>query len=293
MVLGMLSALAVAGICAAVVARPVLSLWPKGNPGGWTTPEAELLEVKEDGISLLRHVHEPTLELYLAKDAPKDAPMVIVAPGGGYWLLAISHEGHDIAAMLAENGIHAAVLKYRLPVPDRDLPKWKVPLEDAQRAVRVLRAAAGKHGFNPDRVGMMGFSAGGHLTAMASNVSEDTYGAVDEADKLSPRPAFSVLIYSAYINGEASQELKTDVAVSSSTPPAFVVHTLDDGIPVESSISYILACKAAGVPVEAHIFPKGGHGYGLRSKEPGLRDWPKLLVAWLKSLWSDGSGDGS
>lgn len=261
----------------------IFSLWPKGCPGGWAREEKELTEPQGD-ILVTKFVSNPNLEFFAAENPVPDAPTVIICPGGGYWLLAIEHEGWEIAKMLNKAGIHAAVLKYRLPVPERDKVKHQAAWEDAQRSIRLLRSKSGELKLNPARIGILGFSAGGHLAAFTSCNPQPSTKPEDEIDVTSSRPDFTVLIYAAYLLDEASGELKTAMKVNEKVPPAFVVHTMDDHIPVQGALSYIAACQASGVAVEAHIYPKGGHGYGLRSKEEGLKEWPNHLASWLKRL---------
>lgn len=263
--------------------RPIFTLWPKGNPGGWARDEKEITEPQGD-ILVTKFVSTPTLEFFAAPNASPDAPTVIVCPGGGYWLLAIEHEGWDIAKMLNQAGIHAAVLKYRLPVPDRDKVKHQAAWEDAQRSIRLLRSKASELKITADKVGIMGFSAGGHLAAFTSCSTQPSTAPIDDVDEQPPSPDFTVLIYSAYLVAEGEKELKTLMNVTEKTPPVFITHTMDDPITVQSALAYMAACKEKGVPVEAHIYPKGGHGYGLRSKEDGLKDWPIHLISWLKRL---------
>ena len=132
---------------------------------------------------------------------------------------------------------------------------------------------------------MLGFSAGGHATAVTSTAPEATYAAVDEADSLSPRPDFTALIYPAYMNLEGTVQLVPEIVVDKKTPPAFVVQAMDDPLPIEGALAYTHACHVSGVPIEIHLFPKGGHGYGLRTHEPGLETWPELLIAWLDRMY--------
>ncbi len=230
------------------------ALWPSGNPGGWTRQDVERTERAEDGdFDLVFGVSRPTLTLFPGPDPT--VPTVVVLPGGGYGVLAIEHEGTEVARWLNSIGLNAAVLKYRLPNPEdvRHAPA----LEDVQEALRTI----------PGVIGLLGFSAGAHLAATAANASDG------------PRPAFTALIYPGYLADPA-----TAPTVGPETPPAFLVHTADDPIPCANSLAYAGACAAAGVPVELHLFPKGGHGYGLRSREPGLEGWPDLLADWLKRL---------
>lgn len=250
-------------------ARPVIDLWPKGNPGGWKCPLPEVIEGGNDGsVKLLKNVNRPTLEIFRARNAPSTAPTVIVCPGGGYWLLAIDHEGWEVAQMLNERGIHAAVLKYRLPNRPGDVPVHRVPLQDLAEGIRRVRAAARIHGIGGGKVGAMGFSAGGHLVAAAAAQTE-------------PRLDFACLIYPAYLTGTTETHVSEEVLPKEGAPPVFIVHTLDDDIPVTQPLRYLETCRKAKVEAEAHVYPKGGHGYGLRIKEAGLRDWGKLAADWI------------
>lgn len=263
---------------AAAVPNEIINLWPNGNPGGWHRTDEEKLG--ETSFKFVSNVSHPTLEFFRAPGNAKYSPVIMVCPGGGYSVEAIEHEGTEIVQMLNKAGFNAALLKYRLPLTTdvRYIP----PLQDAQRALRLLRAWKKREGLPDGPVGIMGFSAGGHLSAVTSNATSDSYPAVDDNDHLSAKPDFSVLIYPAYLDANHQPELPPEVVVTGSTPPAFILTTADDDISNVSSLSYDLACVRHKVPVEFHMFPKGGHGYGLRSKEPGLRDWPNLLIAWLK-----------
>jgi acetyl esterase/lipase len=261
--------------------RPVFKLWPKGNPTGWTRPDKEEFEHSPNGdFMIVKGVSEPTLEIFRSKSAKSNAPTVLICPGGGYFIEAIEHEGWEIATRLNLAGIHAAVLKYRLPNRDQDKPLHKVPLEDAQRALRILRSSK-ELGFSPHKIGIMGFSAGGHLAAASSTAEASEYEVQDDADKLDCRPDFTVLIYPAYLDPTEPLKLADELTVTGKTPPVFIVQAMDDNIPIEGSLAYTHACHLAKVPVELHLFPHGGHGYGLRSHEPGLNTWPELLFAWL------------
>lgn len=267
-------------------ARPKLDLWPNGNPEGWSRSDQETSERDpKQKFLIVKGVSKPTLEIFRAPNAMANAPTVLICPGGGYYVLAIEHEGWEIAQRLNKAGIHAAVLKYRLPNREADKPLWKPSLQDAQRGLRLLRAHAAEFGLNPNRIGLMGFSAGGHLTAVTSATREDSYRAKDAVDKLSARPNFSILIYPAYLNVPDKLEVAPEVKPRKDNPPVFVVQTLDDGIPVEGALSYTVACKKEEVLEEIHLFPRGGHGYGLRSKEKGISTWPTLMVQWIRRLY--------
>ncbi len=265
--------------------RPILDLWPRGNPGGWTRPDKEVSEFRDDSdFKRIGQVSHPTLEIFRSSTAKKGAPTVLVCPGGGYWIVAIEHEGWEIAERLNKAGIHAAVLKYRIPIREKDNPIHLVPLQDAQRAMRILRARAGELGIGGGKVGIMGFSAGGHLAAVASTATEAAYPREDAIDDVSPTPDFTILGYAAYLTDDGKPLEAAGVRVTAKSPPAFLVHAADDHIPVAGSLAYASALGAAKVPVEVHVYPKGGHGYGLRSKEAGLKEWPDLMIAWIRRL---------
>jgi len=271
--------------------HPMLLLWQKGNPGNWTRPDKESSEKSADSdLLLVKNVSTPTLEIFKSKSAKPGAPTVMICPGGGYFIEAIEHEGWEIATRLNLAGIHAAVLKYRLPNRDTnkpqemDKPLHKVVLQDTQRALRILRARAKEFGFTPDKIGILGFSAGGHAAAVTSTAAEASYPPIDDTDSQSCKPDFTVLIYPAYLNVENTMNLVDAIKVTNSTPPAFVVQAMDDPIPIEGALAYTHACHIAKVPIELHLFPKGGHGYGLRTHEPGLKTWPDLLISWLERM---------
>jgi acetyl esterase/lipase len=267
--------------------RPVVKLWPGKNPEGWIRADKEEWYTdKGSDFEVVKQVSEPTLEIFKAKSAKADAPTVIVCPGGGYYVEAIEHEGWEIATRLNLAGIHAAVLKYRLPNREADKPLHKVVLQDTQRAIRLVRSLGKELGIAGGRVGILGFSAGGHATAATATAPKATYEPVDPADNLSPKPDFAVLIYPAYLNLEGTMDLAEGLHVDASTPPSFVAQAMDDPIPIEGALAYTHACHVAKVPVELHLFPKGGHGYGLRTHEPGLTTWPDLLIAWINRLHS-------
>jgi acetyl esterase/lipase len=234
---------------------------------------------------IVKNVSSPTLEIFRSKSSKPGSPTVLILPGGGYYVEAIDHEGWEIATRLNLAGFNAAVLKYRLPNRDTDKPLHKVVLQDAQRAIRMLRFHAKEYGMTADRIGILGFSAGGHASAVTSTAPGAAYDSADEADKLKARPDFSVLIYPAYLNVDGTTQLAEGIVVDAHTPPVFIAQAMDDPIPIEGALAYTHACHIAKVPVEIHLFPKGGHGYGLRTHEPGLTTWPDLLIAWLNRLF--------
>ena len=193
-------------------------------------------------IIKIKNVDAPCLELYKAKGVSGDAPAVLIFPGGGYHILAYDLEGTEIATWLNSIGFHAVVVKYT--VPDKTRVK---PLQDAQRAMGIVRSNASKWGIKADKIGVLGFSAGGHLTAnISTNYKERTYKHIDEADKVSCRPDFSVLVYPAYLyENEDKKILAKDIPVDAQTPPAFIVQTMDDRRLIDSAFNYARALKDA------------------------------------------------
>ena len=256
-------------------------LWPDGAPGALGN---------EDG-------DRPTLTIYRARQ-PSGAS-VVVAPGGGYGALASNHEGRQVANLLNAAGVTAFVLKYRLG------PRYHHPIElgDAQRAIRFVRARAQEFGLASDRIGMMGFSAGGHLTATAgTHFDAGQADATDPIDRVSCRPDFLILAYPvisfdpAIAHGgsvrnllgenpdpKLIEELSNDLRVTPQTPPAFLFHTnADTGVVAENSVRFYLALRRNKVPAELHIFENGPHGVGLALGDPALSEWPVLLTNWLR-----------
>lgn len=243
------------------VAGREIPLWNSTMPGrGAENPETGESSPK-DNVLRITNVSKPTLTLYLVK-AAKPTPLVIVCPGGGYNILAFDKEGTEIAEWLNSVGVSAAVLKYRVP------NNREGALEDARKAVRMAREQSEAWNIDPEQVGMLGFSAGGHLTAACSNSAD--------------RPDFSVLVYPAYLYKPDGIELAGDILVDAETPPAFVVQTLDDVKHYRSSLAYAAALDAHGIPCEIHLYAKGGHGYGLRDTGHPVSCWPELCAAWLR-----------
>jgi acetyl esterase/lipase len=239
-----------------------------------------------DDVRRVTNVGRPTMTVYPVAKAARPTPAVLVCPGGAYRILAIDKEGTEIAAWLNSIGVAAAVLKYRVP------DNREGALQDAQRAMGLLRGAAKDWNIDPGRVGVMGFSAGGHLAArLSTNHQKRAYATVDAADRLSCRPDFTVLVYPAYLfNKERPREVVDEVVVTAATPPAFLVQTQDDLAHVDSSVAYYLALKKAGVRAEMHLFPAGGHGYGLRGDRRPAAEWPKLCEGWLRENGVVGPG---
>jgi acetyl esterase/lipase len=254
-----------------------LSVWPSGKmPGvGAAEPEKEQPS-KGDGVVRLTNVSDPTLTEYRAPDTSRPTPAVVICPGGGYGILAINKEGSEIAAWLNSLGITGIVLKYRVP------NNREGALQDAQRAVRLVRAHHKEWNVDVSRVGVIGFSAGGHLSArLSTNYAATAYSGIDSADRLSCRPDFVVLVYPAYLNKE--DHPAPELPVSSKTPPTLIIHSEDDKSYVPGSKIYDAALRANHVPHEFQLFATGGHGYGLRC-EKDARVWPQRCREWLTSI---------
>lgn len=267
-----------------------ISLWP-GTAPGETKPMGEEYNSSKPGEGLvagkelirLAQVSHPTLEVRRPAADKDTGAAVLVCPGGGYHILALDLEGTEICDWLNSIGVTGVVLKYRVPRREGRAPH-AAPLEDAQRAMGIVRFRALEWGLDPHRIGVMGFSAGGHLAATLSNQHTNrTYTAMDGADAVSCRPDFTLLIYPAYLtdpkNGDA---VNPELPVTSATPPTFVVIAQDDPVRVENVLGYVGVLQKSKVPLELHLFPTGGHGYGLRKTAEPITDWPALASAWME-----------
>ena len=285
--------LLLAAVLAAATDPASLPLWPGTPPGenGGLGPEKDTTKPTDSLIAgkpvvRLGPVSIPSMTLYRAPEDKNTGATVVVFPGGGYTILAMDLEGTEVCQWLNSLGVNCALVKYRVPVR-AGLPRHGPPLQDAQRAVGMVRYRAAVWGLDPKRIGVLGFSAGGHLAAaLSTNFDTRTYDAVDDADKVSCRPDFTLLIYPAYLTAKSDQgpKLAPELKVTAHTPPSFLIQAEDDSVGVENSLVYYAALRAARVPAEAHLFPIGGHGYGLRSTPQPITGWPHLAEAWLRSL---------
>lgn len=262
-------------------------LFPKGAPGevAKLTEKSSSEGDKIGGEPVLRmtDVSEPTITIYRAPDEVASGAAMVVCPGGGYNILAYDLEGTEICEWLNNIGVTAVLLKYRVPRRE-GREKHAAPLQDIQRAIGYVRAHAEKLDIDPNRIGVMGFSAGGHLSAMVSNnFAERTYPAVDAADKVSCRPDFCLLVYPAYLSGDKFQ-LAPELKVSSATPPTMLIQAEDDNPHIYSSLFYYYALKEAGVPAWMHLYSKGGHGYGLRDTGAAVNEWPDRVEDWFREI---------
>lgn len=269
-----------------------LALWPGPAPDAVTPPGLETVSNVEPAKyvagrpwAYVRNVSTPTITVY-APQQPNTGAAVVVFPGGGYNILAIDLEGSEVCDWLASRGITAVLLKYRVPCavvgPHRDCP---TALQDAQRAMSLVRSHAAEWHIDPHKIGVLGFSAGGHMVASISTHDERTYAPVDSADRESWRPDFAVALYPGHLATRRERVLNPDIRVTAQTPPTFLVQAKDDPMdPVENSIVYHAALKKAGVPTELHVFDQGRHGFGLRRTQLPITRWPELMEAWLRKI---------
>ena len=284
------------------LSQEVINLWPD-NAVPNAIPKARITEKSEtdaNGILRISNVSVPTITAYLPTKVKMTGAAVMICPGGGYGILAASHEGSDIAQWFNEMGVAAFVLKYRLPNPEIMTNQQEVPLMDAVQGMTLIRQNAGKYGIDPAKIGVMGFSAGGHLASTLA-----THYHLDAKTSEMAKPNFAILLYPVITFGEKAHvgsrnnllgKLNTspemlayysnELQVTNQTPPTFLVHAENDkAVPVENSISFYLACLKNSVPAEMHLYPTGGHGFGMRTEKFGsLNTWPEACKAWLTAL---------
>lgn len=279
--------------CSVMASAQYKNLWPSEAPGDPQRPAGS--ETANDKGHLSK-IEVPQYQVYLPEKDKATGAAVVILPGGAYTIVAIQHEGHELAKWLAERGIAGVVVKYRVA------NQFPTPFLDARRAIRTVRANADEWGIDPKKVGVMGFSAGGHLASLCTTRFNDTFPEQenrDEIDKQSARPDFSMLIYPVISMGatghagsrnnllgpnptaEQLEKYSTEKAVTAETPPVFLLSTADDVVDCRNSLDFAAACKANNVPVTLHLFETGGHGYGLHG-EGELKQWPVLLEGWLK-----------
>lgn len=284
-------------LCTSVATAQWNNLWPGEAPGAKPRPAGS--ETNKDGR--LGDIEIPQYQVYLPDAGKATGAAVVIFPGGGYGILAANHEGHDYAKWLNERGIAGIVVKYRVSGNPALGYQFPVPFLDARRAIRTVRAKAGEWGIDPQKVGVMGSSAGGHLASLCTTRFADSFPeeGKDAIDQQNCRPDFSILIYPVISmdttvshsgsrknllgenpSADAVAKYSTDKAVTKDAPPVFLLTTADDGVDCRNSLEFAAACKANGVPVSLHLFESGGHGYGLKGKGD-LATWPLLLEQWL------------
>lgn len=272
------------------IAAPI-RLWPGGAPGEIKDAPAEKDNTKptdnkpgDRAVIRLTNVSDPTITVYSPAKEKNTGAAIVVCPGGGYSILAIDLEGTEVCEWLNGLGITAILLKYRVPAK-KDIPRYQPPLQDAQRAMGLVRLHAREWNIDANRIGIMGFSAGAHLSATLSNqYAQRSYTLIDEADTLNCRPDFVSLIYPAYLTvKEEGDKIAPELTVTANTPPTLLIQTEDDPVRVESSVFYYLALKKEKVAAEMHLYAKGGHGYGMRAKGTGIETWPERMKEWLQT----------
>ena len=269
-----------------------VDIWPHGAPGALpnSAPETDINNPQKDKPSAgrpiirLANVSTPTLTVYTPKDQNTGAA-VVVFPGGSYRILAIDLEGTEVCDWLNSIRVTCVLVKYRVP-DSGPYPKSSAALQDAQRAVGIVRAHAAEWHIDPHKVGVLGFSAGAHLSAaLSTHFEKRVYDAIDAADQQSCRPDFAVIIYPGYLAlAEQNFAPNSEIHVTDQTPPSFILQAEDDPVHVENSIVYFLALKNAKVPAELHLYAQGGHGYGLRRTELPVTRWPELVETWLHTI---------
>ncbi len=281
----------------------IMPLWPKGKiPNHIQSDEQEVHSI--EGILRISKVQVPTIEVYLPSKSNANGQAMLIFPGGGYGILAYDWEGTDIAKFLNGKGIAGIVVKYRLPSAVSQTEQYNVPLIDAQRALRLVRAKAAEFNIVPNKIGILGFSAGGHLAStLGTQFNAKVYDPVDEIDRLSPRPDFMALGYPVITFGGSThvgsrtnllgenpdpkmvEYFSNEKQVTAETPPTFLVHATDDGgVPVENSLLFFQALKDKGVSATLHVYPKGGHGFSLALHDKHLRGWTERMFEWMESL---------
>jgi acetyl esterase/lipase len=273
-----------------------VAIWPGAIPDARPGIGAEIARIVTDSAGRNRlvggkpwvyvdSVSQPTMTVYSPAGANSGAA-VVVFPGGGYNILAIDIEGTEPCEWLTSRGITCVLLKYRVPCAtvgtNRDCP---TALQDAQRTIGLLRHQAARWHIDPRKIGVLGFSAGGHMVAkLSTHFAKRTYAAVDAADTESCRPDFAMALYPGHL-AAAGAPLNPHIKVTSRTPPTFIVQAQDDPVdPVENSIAYYAALQEAGVSAELHVFAKGGHAFGLRPTSSPITHWPRLAEAWLVTI---------
>ncbi len=291
-------------VCTATAAEPlIIDVWPGRAPdeNGEIGPEKvrmspasgrKDIEVTES-TRMITDVSAPTLTICRPAKEKDTGAAVLICPGGGYWNLYWQLEGEEVATWLNSIGVTGMILKYRVPRrPDE--PKSEParrPLQDAQRAVSLVRSRAAEWRINPERIGIAGFSAGGHLAvATATNFDKRSYEVMDDIDKVSCRPNFAIAVYSGFLKAKDKDELAPGIRIPSGTPPIFLAHGGDDTIsPPQNSALMYLALKQAGVPAELHIYGGTAHDFGVRSSDRAYSTWTASCAHWLRDLGLLGS----
>lgn len=275
------------GRLAAAAEPQVLDLWPDKPPGenkqlppeaDQTKPEDRLIAGRR--IIKLGNVSTPQIAVYRPPADNDTGAAVVICPGGGHHILAYDLEGTEVAQWLNTLGVTGVVLKYRVPFRNPE-QRWRAAVQDAQRAMSLVRSRAGEWKIDPQRIGMCGFSAGGETAALTSLFDHRQYEPIDDVDEQSYRPNFTMLIYPGGLVDKASETLRDDIRIAGDAPPMFFVHAFDDRVSANNSLLLASALKRSGGSAEVHVFATGGHGYGLRETEEPVTHWPKFAASWL------------
>ena len=285
-------------IAAETYSQTVLPLYRDSIPNAREVADEEKWDTAADGIVRISKVSRPTLTVYFPPKDKATGAAVVVCPGGGYRILAVSHEGHDVAKRFNEMGVAAFVLKYRIPDDQTMVNKEIGPLQDAQRAIQLVRENAKKWRIDENKIGIMGFSAGGHLASTAGTHLNQPY--IENNKNISLRPDYMVLVYPVISfmdtiahSGSRDQLLgknplamkltqySNETRVTANTPPTFLVHAKDDRVKVENSLVFAEALQKNKVPYKIHLYEKGGHGYGMNNPTSDVK-WMDLVEQWMK-----------
>jgi acetyl esterase/lipase len=287
------------GFLTEVRAQTVMPLYTGAIPNSKPGPDEETSHYENDSILIIGKVSRPTLTVFLPPKGKATGAAVVICPGGGYWIVASGHEGADVARRLNASGIAAFVLKYRIPDSSTMVNKEIGPLQDAQRAIQIVRSRAREWGLDPHRIGILGFSAGGHLASTAGTHFNKSY--IDNPEHISLRPDFMILIYPVisftdsighigsrdqllgkHPSPEKIREYSNELQVTNQTPPTFLAQAKDDNaVPYVNSVDFARALKKHHVPVKVFLYEKGGHGFGLINKTSNIR-WMDICLEWMK-----------
>lgn len=264
--------------------RTEFAIWPATAPNETAEIGPEKSETRpgeRPSTTRISNVSKPTITVYPAPADKATGAAVLICPGGALRILAWDKEGTEVAEWLNSIGVTAFVLKYRVPTRQKQ-QRWLHGLQDCQRAMSLVRSRAAEFKVDPKRIGILGFSAGGFLSAMTStSFDKRQYDTIDDADKVSSRPDFAVLVYPAYLV-DKDDKLEPHVTVTADSPPMFFAHAWNDPVKPESSIELFSALRKHRIPAELHVFDSGGHGFGLRKTESPASHWPELCHRWMK-----------
>ncbi len=273
-----------------VFAQQVVPLWPHGTPEPpqTTEPEKDMVDSAGHGTNRLTNITQPTMTVFLPARSMGFTSAAVVFPGGGYRRLAMDIEGLDVCHWLNSLDMACLLVKYRVPEQGH-YPENKADLQDAQQSMRVARAHAEEWHINPARIGVIGFSAGGHLAVTLSNHFDDTSvestpAAADVDTKINARPEFAILGYPAYLPTADKKDLDPNLTPTPRTPPTFLIQAENDKTYIDSSLVYYRALKDAGVPAELHLYATGGHGFGMRPVGKVEEHWGDTAAEWLRRI---------